>query len=398
MKILQVFVLFSLPHGGGTVKLLHQLSEALMKKGHEVVIYTGDYELDREFINLLPGVEVHPFRSWLNLLGLYLMPGMVTETKRRLKDFDVIHLHCFRSFQNIVMHHYAKKYSIPYVLDTHGSLPRMAGGRGGFKWLVRWLFDVTFGYRILRDSSRVIAQTGVGVNEYKEFGVNQDKIALIPPPFDIDEFSQLPPPGLFRQKYNIQEKHIVLFLGRIHWIKGLGFLVESFNQLAKSKNDAILVIVGNDDGYKSTLDKLIKELDLSNKVLFTGFLDGVDKLSALVDADVVIQTSLYEQGAWAPIEAVLCNTPIIVSSNSGAGEDVGRLDAGYLVKYGNKNELGDMMQYVLDNSVEAKNKTQRAKEYIKANLSLEKGVGKYEWLYADCIVPQRKLIMRSNHD
>lgn len=159
--------------------------------------------------------------------------------------------------------------------------------------------------------------------------------------------------------------------------------MESFNQLAKSRNDVILVIVGNDDGYKSTLEKLIKDLDLSDRVLFTGFLDGTAKLSALVDADVVVQTSVYEQGAWAPFEALLCNTPIIVSSNSGAGEDVKKIDAGYLVEHGNKKELSDIIQNVLDNPTEAKEKTKKAKEYIMSNLSLDKGIEKYEKLYRE---------------
>jgi len=311
------------------------------------------------------------------------MPGIITETRKRLKDFDIIHLHSFRSFENVVIHHYAKKYDIPYVLDTHGSLPRMTRGRRDFKWLLRWLFDVAFGYRILRDASKAVAETQVGISEYKEFGVNQDNIILIPPPFAIEHFSQLPSHGLFRQEYDVKEKRIILFLGRINWIKGLDFLVESFNELAKSRSDVILVIVGNDDGYKSTLDKLIKELDLSDKVLFTGFLSGVEKLSALVDADVVVQTSVYEQGAWAPFEAVLCNTPIIVSNNSGAGEDVQKIDAGYLVGYNDKNQLRDMMQYVLDNPTEAQKKTHKAKEYIKSNLSLEKGIENYEKLYKE---------------
>ncbi len=382
MKILQVFDLFSLPHGGGTVDLLYKLSRALAQRGHKVTIYTSDFELDQEYIDSLPEVKVYPFHCWSSLAGFYLTPGMVREVRKRIKDFDVIHLHCFRSFQNIVIHHYAQKYGIPYVMDTHGSLPR-THGKIGAKWLLRWLFDIAFGYRMLRDVSKAIAETEVGVNEYKEFGVNQDKIVLITPPFAVEEFSQLPPCGLFRQKFNIREKHIVLFLGRIHWIKGLDFLVESFYELTKSRSDAILAIVGNDDGYKPTLDRLIIELKLSDKVLFTGFLGGVEKLSALVDADVVVQTSRYEQGAWAPFEAVLCNTPIIVSSNSGAGEDVRKIDAGYLVEYGDKNELRDTIQYVLDNPAEARSKTGKAKDYIEANLSFIKCTEKYERLYKE---------------
>ena len=385
MKILKIFSFFS-PHAGGTTALMYKLSIALVQRGHKITIYASDFKLDQEYVNSLRGVKVQLFHNWLDLLGIHLTPSMIIEAKSKLKDFDIIHLHTYRCFQNIVIHHYAKKYGIPYIVDAHGSIPRMGKRR------LKWLFDVVFGYKILRDASRVIAETEMGVDEYKKFGVNKDKIVLITPPFSIEDFSELPPSGIFRRKYNIKEKHIILFLGRIHWIKGIDFLVESFYELTQDRNDVILVIVGPDDGYKSTLEGLIDKLNLSNKVLFTGFLSGDDKLSALVDADILVQTSRYEQGAWAPFEAILCNTPIIVSSNSGAGEDVRKIDAGHLVEWGNKKELKDAMQNILDDSTEAMNKAQKAKNYIIKNLSMEKNVEIYEKVYRDCIKEKNREI------
>ena len=383
MRILQLFDFFS-PHGGGTVDLIYKLSRTLIQRGHKVTIYTSDFKLDREYIKSLQGVKVHPFHGWWNPLGLFFSPGIVTEAKKKLKNFDIIHLHWHRSFQAIVIHHYAKKYGIPYVIDDHGTPHRTVAAKG-IKRLLWWVFDVTFGPGILRDAGKVIAETEVGVNEYIELGVSQEKTDVITPPFATEDFSQLPPPGLFRRKYNIREKHIILFLGRIHWIKGLDFLVESFYELTKSRSDVILVMVGNDDGYRSNLEKFIGRLDLSDKVLFTGFLGGDEKLSALVDASVVIQTSIYEQGTGVPFEAILCNTPIIVTKHTGSGENVSKIDAGYLVEYGNSNELRDMIKYVLDNAAEAQSKTQKAKEYIKANLSMDSKIGEYERLYTSCI-------------
>jgi len=302
-----------------------------------------------------------------------------------LKGFDIIHIHTTRSFQNIVAHHYARKYNIPYVLDAHGSLPRAVQGKKGLKWLLKWFFDIAFGYRILNDASKVVAETQVGISEYRDFGVEPERIVLIPPPFNTEAFSKLPPPGLFRERYELNSKKIIMFLGRIHWIKGIDFLVESFAELAKSRNDAVLVIVGNDDGYKATLEELIARLGITDRVLFTGFLGGESKLAALIDADMVIQTSRYEQGAWAPFEAVLCGTPIIVSSNSGAGEDVWRIDAGYLVEYGNVDDLKEKMEYVISNRDEAITRTRLAKKYIEENMSIEKGIEKYEELYKSVI-------------
>ena len=51
MKILQVFDFISLPHGGGTVGVISRLSRTLAQRGHEVVIYAGDFELDKEYID-----------------------------------------------------------------------------------------------------------------------------------------------------------------------------------------------------------------------------------------------------------------------------------------------------------------------------------------------------------
>ena len=308
------------------------------------------------------------------------MPGMIREVKIKLKGFDIIHLHSYRSFANVVIHRYAQQYGIPYIVDAHGSIPRLTKGK------LKWFFDITVGKRILKDASRVVAETKVGITEGKEAGANQDKIVLLsPPPCDVSEFSQLPPPGLFRHKFNITEKHIIMFLGRIHWVKGLDFLIESFYELAQYRHDVILVIVGPDDGYESTLKTLISKLNLWDMVLFTGFLSGKEKLSALVDASVVVQTSRYEQGVGAPIEAVMCNTPIIVSGNTGSGEDVLRMDAGYLIEFGNKDDFRKKVEYVLNNPREAKIKTKKAKNYIKSNLSMAKKVEEYEYLYAICI-------------
>ena len=57
--------------------------------------------------------------------------------------------------------------------------------------------------------------------------------------------------------------------------------------------------MGDDDGYKQNLKKIIDKEELNDRVLFTGYLSGDKKLSCLVDSSVVVQTSRYEQGAGA---------------------------------------------------------------------------------------------------
>jgi glycosyltransferase involved in cell wall biosynthesis len=383
MKILHAFDFFS-PHGGGTIDLLYKLAKAQAQNGYEVSLFTSDYKLDQAYLDTIPEVKIHLFHCISPLFGFYIMSGVAKYTKAHLKEYDIIHFHCFRSYQNIVLHRYAKKYKIPYVLDSHGSLPR-THGKKDLKYLLKWAFDIFWGNRILKDASRDIAESQVGVDEYKAFGIKEDKIPVIGPPLDTSEFSHLPPKGLFMQKYNLQDKQIVMFLGRINWIKGIDFLVESFALLAKTRNDIALVIVGNDDGYKATLDEMINKLGIKDKVLFVGFLGGEEKLSALEDASVVIQPSRYEQGIRVPFEAILCNTPVIVSKHMGPGEVIAKADGGYLVEYGNQNQLRDMIEYILINPAEALQKTKKGQQYVEDNFSLKKGSEKYVDLYREIL-------------
>jgi len=379
MKILQVTAFFS-PVYGGSAEAPYQLSRELAKRGHEVTLYTSDFKLGREYILSIPEVKTYAFKTWLGFAEFHVTPGMIKKTKDEIRQFDIIHMHNYRTFQNIITHHYAKKHGVPYVVQAHGSLATFFQ-KG---WLKR-IFDVAFGYRILKNASKVITGCGMEVDEHQEIGVNRDKIALIPPAYGIEEFSQLPSPGRFRHKFDVEKKHIVLFLGRLHKIKGIDFLIRAFHELIRERDDVVLAIAGPGDGYGAILRKLVSRLDLSHKVLFTGYLSGVDKLSALVDADMLVQTSMYERGPGSPFEAILCGTPIIITRDTGAGEIAGKIDAGYLVEYGNIEELTAAMKKILDDPAEALDKTQKAKHHIMANLCWEKIVDLYESLYESVI-------------
>jgi len=55
---------------------------------------------------------------------------------------------------------------------------------------------------------------------------------------------------------------VVLYLGQIHKLKGIDFIIEAFSKLIEEINDIILIIAGFDDRYKAELEKLIEKLNL----------------------------------------------------------------------------------------------------------------------------------------
>lgn len=376
MKILQAFNFLSLPHGGGTVDVVYKLSRALSTRGHEVTICTGDHELDTEYLSGLGDVGLKMYHSYINKYGVYIMPGLLNLD---ITDYDIVHLHSCHSFLSYVISSKARLYSVPYIVDAHGSL-----ADSNKKHVLRNIYDKVFGIDILKNAKFLIAETETGVQEYARLGFNGNKVRIQHTLLDTDDFAVLPEEGTFKQQYHLDGSHIILFLGRIHGIKGIDTLLRASRSLLLDR-DVILVIAGQDDGHQKTLMELANELGVENRVIFTGFIGGQDKLAALVDADVLVQPSRNEAGARPSLEAIMVGTPVIVSKDTGAGRKIAEFNGGLLFDTGNDVELTSALHEVLSEPEEAKARTGLARYYIIKNLSLENQVGEYEKLYGEAL-------------
>ena len=384
MRILQVTPTF-MPSNFGGISLFYNLSKNLTKRGHEVVVYTTDIK-DR-YSRLaeiqggrnIDGIKVWYYRNISNTLAtkyrLSVPRGMSLAIRRKINSFDIIHLHNFRTFQNILIHHYAKKYDIPYVLQAHGSLTTFFHKR----WLKR-IFDVIWGRRILKDVSKVFALTPIEAEQYKNMGVSEHKIEIVPNGLDLSEFDNLPERGEFRTKYGLDaNQKIILFLGRIHRIKGLDLLIKVFSDLAKFLDDVKLVIAGPDDGYLTSLKKLVADSEISEKVLFTGPLYGQEKLKAYVDADVYILPSFYETFPMTLLEAMACGTPVIVTDRCGIA-DVINGQAGLVVPY-DKEQLRDALLHMLSDDQMRLRFGEKGKLLVREKFNWEKIAEQVEGVY-----------------
>jgi len=377
MKILQVNNVFSPVHGG-SAEVPYHLSKELARKGHEVTVYTSDSKLTHEHINSIPEVSVHAFKTWLDSANLFVAPGIIKKAKEETAHFDIIHMHSYRTFQNIAVHHYAKKYDIPYVLQAHGSLTIFFYKR----WLKR-IFDVTWGRRILKDASKVFALTPIEAEQYKSMGVSEHKIEIVPNGLDLSEFDNLPERGEFRAKYGLDaNQKIILYLGRIHKIKGLDLLVKVFSDLSKFLDDAKLVIAGPDDGYLPSLKKLITDLGISDKVLLTGPLYGQEKLNAYVDADIYVLSSSYEIFGITVLEACACGTPVVITDRCGIA-DVIDGQAGLVVPY-DKDQLRDALLHMLSDDKMRLQFGEKGKLLVGEKFNWKKIAEQIENVYESC--------------
>lgn len=389
MKILQVISSFPPAYAyGGATKVAYDLSRELVKRGHDVTVYTTDVKDSKSRLEIddnpvwMDGIEVYHFKNLSNNLShmnFPLAPSMALKLKKELLNFDIVHLHEYRSFHSFLVYHYCKKYGVPYVLQAHGSVKRIIENLE-----LKFLFDSICGFKILENAKGVFAVSKNEIKQYKEMNLDEENIFLVPNPLNINKFTPPIEKGLFKQKLGIDDNlNVILFLGRIHKRKGLNFLMTTFAELVKELNNVVLVIVGPDDNYKENLKKLSKDLNISDKVLFEDYIENVRE--AYQDADVLVYPAIFEIFGLVPFEAILCNTPVIVTDDCGCGEYVKEANCGFVVEYGDNVGLRKFIKDIFDNPDESKQMVSRGKEFIFKMLAADLIAEKVEKIYEDCL-------------
>jgi len=380
MRVLQVLPYFS-PRMGGVARAVYGIARHLSHRGHDVTVVAGDYKQNEA---TFPPGEFRQvwLRSVVSRWGFYYTPSLVAWMQDHVAEFDVIHLHEVRTFQNAVARRYALREGVPYVLSAHGTLPVIVERK-----LAKRVYDLLVGRRLLASASRLVAVSTLEAEQYRQTGrIEEGRIRVIHNGLDLDEFSPLPSRGLLRDKLGIpREAPLVLFLGRLHRIKGIDFLLEAFARLREEVKDVILVIAGPDEGELAHLQALANRLQVAQEVRFAGPLYNEDKLAAYVDADVVASPGAYEIFGLVPFEALQCGTPVVVGDGSGVSELVQEAKAGYIVPPGDVDALADSLRRALAGGAEIQAQVAAGQAFVRQELDWEVIAGRLEDLYAEIV-------------
>ena len=377
MKILQVIPYFA-PRWGGDVNVCYSLSKELSKLGHDVTIITTDFEYDQGYARSLENVKVKPFRRVANL-GMFLYsPDMKGWLRSNIPKYDIVHLHSFRSYQNNIVSKYAKKFNVPYVVQPHGSLPRIVEKEG-----LKQLYDVVWGNKILQNAEGIIALTSVEAEQAVTMGVKGNKIRIIANGVDPLQWESVPLQGARRAQHTLPPTPPVrLSLGRLPPLHGADLLGRAFGIVSKERDDCILVVVGPDNGSLSELEKITKELNLRGKVVFTGPLYGKDKSAVYCDSDIYVLPSHYETFPMTVLEAWAFRKPVIVTENCGIKDLVH--GSGQVVQPNPQDLASALQEYLQQDSLRHRH-GQNGYNKLYESLSIQTTVDCVEDLYREVI-------------
>lgn len=391
MRILHVSNFFKPSfESGGVAISCYSITKNLVELNHDITVYTTNRnKVATNVITnkkvVVDGIKVYYFENLKKYFPFKIPPlpyYSLFIIRKQIREFDLIHIHEHRTLLAIVVHHYAIKNGIPYVLQPRGSIPKMS------KSIQKSIFDLIVGKKIIENASKIIASSKIESEQYKQVfpEIIEDKIINIPNGIDLKEYSNLPKYGCFKKEYSINhDKKIVLFLSRIHERKGADILIEAFSLVKTSLSNIMLVIVGPDGGYLKKLKSDVIYFNLESDVLFTGPLHGIDKLAAYVDANVFVLPSKdkYESFGNVVIEACACGTPVIITNNCGVGEYISS-ECGYIIDadtFSLKNAILDL----LTNEEKSKKLGEYGRQLVLTTLSYDKVIQDYEKLYRNVV-------------
>lgn len=381
MKIMKVIPYFT-PKLGGSFAVLYNLSLNLAKKGHDVTVITTNFNLNHEAVTSLEneGIEVIVFNCDINFSLFLISYNMDKWIKNNIHRFDIVHIHGYRSYPEILICKYSKMYGVPYILQTHGCLCDLFK-----KKLLKKGYDFLFGYKNLNNSSKVVVLNNTEKKQHIKVGINEKLIKTIPNGINTDEYDNLPKKNEFKKKYGIKNNEkVILYLGRIDKVKGIDFLIRAFFRISKIYNDVKLVIIGPDWGFLPNLKFQVTELELNEKVLFIGPLYGKDKLKAYVDSDVYVLPSIYEIFPLTVLEACACEVPVIVTNKCGIADTIKNNKLGYVVRT-EEHQLVSAINTFLNDEKLRRKVGERNRKLVKKSFSWDHVTKKFEELYISVV-------------
>ncbi|HXN53402.1 MAG TPA: glycosyltransferase [Candidatus Acidoferrum sp.] len=330
LNVTQTYFPF-LEFGGPPVKV-RSLSQQLAKLGHHVTVLTADWGLKSRAAAAAAAVESGGERSalgwqleesgieaiylptWLHYRALSWNPGIARFCRTRLWNFDVVHIFGLYDFLGPAVAAACRRSGIPYVVEPIGMFMPIVRN-----FLLKRMYHLALGQRMLRGSRKVIATSPQEVAELASSGLPAEKILVRRNGVEVPE--TLPDRGKFRASAGIPENaKVILYLGRLSEKKSPDVLLQAFALLCKAKSDAELRLVfagPDDDGMKEKLLRMAGELGVSSSVQIRGAAYGEQKWNAYTDADVFVLPSQSENFGNTAGEAVAAGTPVVVTDKCG---------------------------------------------------------------------------------
>lgn len=373
---------------GGVVRAVEGMAAAIVKRGHEATILTTDALDQRRRYDGPPDEMIDGARAlrrpnawpWLRgRLNLSTPRGMKQTAEAILPAVDVLHIHEFRTLENLLVTPVAQRLGKPIVLSPHGTL-NLETGRGRLKIVWDRLLSPGPALSVDHVVALTQAERAEAENLWRGFGKRQrpTQFSVIPNGVGLPAVDQRQLAAGFRARYALGESPVVLFMGRLQKRKGCDVLIEAFKAAdIEDAEDARLLIVGPDEGMLPRLRALAAG---DRRIVFAGYLDGDARLGALAASDIFALPATGEGQPMSALEALAAGMPAILSPGCNL-DDVAAAGAGYVAD-ASAAAFAQKLNLLLSDATLREEMGQRARELVAARYDWDQVAKQLEEVYA----------------
>ena len=308
-----------------------QAEEYSKNKKNEVTVITLQGSIKPEGYKVIRlGMPSNSFAQRLYRLFFFLDLNKMNYYKQ-LKDYDKIISHFYP--MNWLAHRARKKYGINYIFWNHG----IDKGDNFLQDIYMKLLGF-FNKHTIESADKIVSVSKYTNKELKDqTGLESDEIT--PNIIDKKRFNLSVKGNKIINKYNLRNKIVYLYVGRLTARKRIHLLIESFKSVKERVPNAKLLIVGNPT-FRRYYNKIKKMAD--NDVVFTGIVDYKDLPSYYAACDFYVTASAWECYDLPVAEAQACGKRVI-AFDIGSHREVVDKKKGILVPDGDTTGLTDAM-------------------------------------------------------
>lgn len=226
-------------------------------------------------------------------------------------------------------------------------------------------------YVTLREAAHVIVSNNSIASKLKEeFGVNADKITVIPMGVDTSLFHKDVDGTTVRRSMGIEDDQLMVLAIGSSFIpdKGIDIILRAIPQIIKRQHKARFVIVGHDDlpeqTHKRRLLSLIKQLKIEDYVIFAGEQLHAEIPQYIAGTDLFVDARLVGSFSAVILESLAMGKPIIASDVPGNTELITAGHNGYTFKCGSSEELANLICELLNNPNKIQTLAQQASRWF----------------------------------
>ncbi len=324
------FTNFYLPVVNGVVRSVESFREALTNQGHNVFIFAqadGDYKDEVPYIFRYPSLPL-PIQS--DIPAVIPVSPFVEQLLPSLK-LDVIHTH-----HPILLGQAAARkaadLSIPLVFTFHTQyteythyfpLPQETIQDFIKDAVKNWLKDYMRSCQHIVIPSESMKETLV-----REYGL-QDCYTVIPTGINLEPYASANGDDL-RKREGWQKDIVLISIGRLAQEKNWPTLIQAIKKVYRKHRKIRLVLIG-DGPERESLNELVAELGIANRVTFTGKVPFSEVAPYLKAADIFGFASVTETQGLVTLEAMAASLPVVAVDGSGTRDILENEKEGFLV-------------------------------------------------------------------